>query len=187
MKVILLDGRYFRDAPGPHADMLGAEQWQWLEQQLTNSDADVHLIGSGIQVIANQHAFEKWADFPESRQRLFDIIAKTGAPNVIILSGDRHLGEISRLKDPRIAQPIYDVTSSGLTHHAKNNLLFDFNHEENRFRCGRNFVDLNFGLLEFEWDASPPRVKMEIRDVKNAVQVEETANLTLPRPAPATH
>jgi len=187
VKIILLDGRYFRDSPGPHADMLGAEQWQWLEQQLTNSDADVHLIGSGIQVIANQHAFEKWADFPESRQRLFDIIAKTGAPNVIILSGDRHLGEISRLKDPRIAQPIYDVTSSGLTHHAKNNLLFDFNHEKNQFRCGNNFVDLNFGLLEFEWDASPPRVKMEIRDVKNAVQVEETANLTPPRPTSATH
>jgi alkaline phosphatase D len=177
VKIILLDGRYHRDEPGRHADMLGAEQWQWLEEQLTNSDADVHLIGSGIQVIANEHPFEKWANFPQSRQRLFDLVAKTCARNVIFLSGDRHLGEISRLTDPRIGQPIYDVTSSGMTHHAKDNFLFNFTHESNQFRCGKNFVDLNFGLIEFDWDASPPRVKLEIRDRQNVAHVEESVNL----------
>ena len=186
VKIILLDGRYHRDSPGRHADMLGAEQWQWLEQQLTNSDADVHLIGSGIQVVAKQHPFEKWANFPESRQRLFDLLAKTGAPNVIFLSGDRHLGEVSRLTDARITQPIYDITSSGMTHHAKDNFFYKVTREINQFRCGKSFVDLNFGLLEFDWKASPPRVKMEIRDAQNAVRVEETVNLTLSRPSPAT-
>jgi alkaline phosphatase D len=181
VKIILLDGRYYRDAPGRHADMLGPEQWQWLEQQLTNSDADVHIIGSGIQVIASEHPFEKWANFPLSRQRLFDLLAKTGARNVIFLSGDRHLGEISRLNDPRIALPIYDVTSSGMTHHAKDNFFFNFTHEGNQFRCGNNFVDLNFGLIEFDWEASPPSVKMEIRDVKNVVRVEERMDLAPPR------
>ena len=186
VKIILLDGRYHRDAPGRHADMLGAEQWQWLEQQLTNTDADVHLIGSGIQVIANEHSFEKWADFPDSRQRLFDLVAKTGAPNVIFLSGDRHFGEISRLNDPRIAQPIYDITSSGMTHHAKDNFFYNFTHERNQFRCGNNFVDLNFGLIEFDWSTSPPRVKMEIRDAKNVVRVEQRVDLAFPRQTSAT-
>jgi alkaline phosphatase D len=185
VKIILLDGRYHRDEPGRHADMLGAEQWQWLEEQLTNSDADVHLIGSGIQVIASEHPFEKWANFPQSRQRLFDLIAKTSAHNVIFLSGDRHLGEISRLTDPRIGQSIYDVTSSGMTHHAKDNFLFNFTHERNQFRCGNNFIDLNFGLIEFDWDASPPRVKLEIRDAQNVARVEESVNLSLTPLTPA--
>ena len=113
MKVILLDGRYFREEPAhwwnplwrnaePTADILGAEQWAWLEHELATSTADINLIGSGIQVIANEHPFEKWDELPQARARFFDLIAKTKPRNLIILSGDRHLGEISRAVDPRI-------------------------------------------------------------------------------------
>src|SRR4051812_42376254 len=66
VKIILLDGRYFRERPGTHADILGTEQWKWLERELTESHADVNLIGSGIQVIANEHPYEKWGDFPQA-------------------------------------------------------------------------------------------------------------------------
>jgi alkaline phosphatase D len=181
VKIILLDGRYFRERPGAAGDMLGPAQWQWLEQQLTGSDADVHLIGSGIQVIASEHPYEKWADFPQSRQRLFDLVVRSGARNVIFLSGDRHLGEISRLNDARIPQPLYDITSSGMTHHATNNLFHNFNHETNRYRCGENFVDLNFGLVAFDWDATPPTVTLQIRDAGNAIRIQEKINLAVAR------
>jgi len=182
VKIILLDGRYHRDSPGRNADMLGPEQWQWLEQQLTGGDADVNLIGSGIQVIASEHPYEKWADFPSSRARLFDLISKSGARNVIFLSGDRHLGEISRLSDPRIAQPIYDITSSGMTHHARDNFFHSFTHEANRFRCGNNFVDLNFGFIHFDWDTVPRTVTLQIRDTNNAVRIEEKLTLAASTP-----
>ena len=187
VRIILLDGRYFREKPGAKSDMLGADQWQWLEQQLTGSDADVHLIGSGIQVIANEHPYEKWDDFPKSRQRLFDLIARSGAPNVIFLSGDRHLGEISRLTESHIAQPIYDITSSGMTHHAKDNLFHSFTHETNHFRCGQNFVDLNFGLIEFNWDAAPPTVTLQVRDVNNTVRCEQKVSLVMSKPWNPSH
>jgi alkaline phosphatase D len=177
VKVILLDGRYFRDRPGPNADMLGEEQWQWLEAQLTASSADVHLIGSGIQVIAREHRYEKWADFPKSRERLFDLIAKTKARNVIFLSGDRHLGEISRMSDSRIPYPLYDITSSGMTHHAEDRWFHNFSKEPNRFRLGHNFLGLNFGLITFNWEASPQTATLQIRDTGNAVKLEEVVTL----------
>ena len=177
VKIILLDGRYHRERPGAAADPLGPEQWRWLEQQLTASDADVNLIGSGIQVIASEHPFEKWAEFPQARQRLFDLIAKSGARNVILLSGDRHLGEISRLNYPGLSQPLYDITSSGMTHHAKDNLFHSFTHEKNRFRVGENFVGLNFGFIQFNWNAAPLTATLQIRDANNAVRIEEKINL----------
>lgn len=173
VKIILLDGRYFRQAAGVKADPLGAAQWQWLEQQLSESDADVNLIGSGIQVIASEHPFDKWADFPQARQRLFDVIGRSKARNVIILSGDRHLAEISRLEDPRLSQPLYDITSSGMTHHATNSIFHNFSREKNRYRRGSNFVNLNFGLLVFDWEASPASVSLQIHDASNAVRIEE--------------
>ncbi len=167
VKIILLDGRYHREEPSGFwdwirgtpestADILGAEQWAWLEQQLATSTADINLIGSGIQVIATEQPYEKWAELPRARARLFDLIAKTKPRNVIFLSGDRHLGEISRCTDPRIPGPLYDITSSGMTHHATNSWWHNFDRERNRFRIGHNYVALNFGLLQIDWDASPP-------------------------------
>src|SRR5215212_5856213 len=58
VKIILLDGRYYRERPGSNADILGAQQWEWLHRELTGSDADVHVIGSGTQVIAGEHPYE---------------------------------------------------------------------------------------------------------------------------------
>ena len=31
-------------------DMLGRQQWEWLEHILTETEAEVTIIGSGIQV-----------------------------------------------------------------------------------------------------------------------------------------
>ena len=179
VKVILLDGRYYRERPGAKGDILGEQQWQWLEQQLTNSDADVHIIGSGTQVIASEHPYEKWADFPKSRQRLFDLLAKTKPANIIFISGDRHLGEISKTTDPRIPQTIYDITSSGMTHHATSNWFYNFRRETNHARCGENFVDLNFGLLVFDWEAPAPSVTLQIRDAANTVRIEQKFDLAM--------
>ena len=180
VKVFLLDGRYHREPPGKHADILGAEQWTWLERQLIDSAADVHLIGSGIQVLSNQHRFEKWANFPKCRQRLLDLIAKSRARNVIVLSGDRHLAEISRMGDLRPGYPLYDITSSGMTHFAEGslkNLYYDFQHEDNPYRRGEVYLGFNFGMITIDWDASPSTLTLQIRDRDNVVRNEERLTL----------
>jgi alkaline phosphatase D len=177
VKVLLLDERYFREKPGPRADLLGETQWRWLERELTASTAAVHLLGSSNQVLASEHQFDKWADYPASRARLLDLIARTRPSCLVILSGDRHLGEISRIELPGLEAPLYDVTSSGMTHYARpgvRNFWYDFEKEPNRHRVGKNFPGLNFGMIRLDWSGPVPVITMEVRDSQNAVRCRAT-------------
>ncbi|WP_026260575.1 alkaline phosphatase D family protein [Spirosoma luteum] len=158
VKVILLDGRYFRDplkkdgkanVPDPTGDVLGEAQWQWLEKELTNSDADLHVIGSGIQVLPEEHIYEKWANFPTARQRLLDLLGKTKPKGAFLLSGDRHMAEVSKVAVPGLGYPLFDITSSGLTH------VSPPHEEPNRHRVGNIVSKLNYGLITIDWAAKP--------------------------------
>ncbi len=177
VKVILLDGRYFRDElekgegdqsrrylPNPTGDMLGEAQWTWLERELTNSDAQIHFIGCGIQFIPEEHPFEKWANFPQARQRLFDLLTKTKPAQAILLSGDRHIAEISKFNLSELDYPLYDVTASGLTH-----AYTGAGEEPNRHRVGKLIKQLNFGVLRIDWSGEAPTVTAEIRSLGDEV------------------
>ncbi len=166
VKVILLDVRYFRDSIGTRqASILGPQQWQWLIAELSNSDADVHVIGGGIQFLAEDHKFEKWANFPTDRKRLLQIIDILEVAHPILLSGDRHLGEMAIEKLPTSGKPILEITSSGLTH-----AYDDYTGEENRHRIGPAFPVRNFGILTIEKKGRLVSYSAEIRNLMNKVQ-----------------
>lgn len=166
VKVILLDGRYFRDPlkkngkdniPDPSGDMLGEAQWTWLEHELTSSDADAHIIGCGIQFLAEDHPYEKWANFPTARKRLIDLLVKTHVKGAILISGDRHIAEVSRITVPGLKYDLYDITSSGLTHVSKP-------HEEpNQHRVGDMVAKLNYGMITYNWDKKPLTATVNIK------------------------
>jgi alkaline phosphatase D len=92
IKVIVLDTRYFRDTlipdpdparryfPNLEGDVLGEAQWQWLENELTNSRARLNILCSSIQILANEHGHEKWGNFPNARKRMLQLIVKTNRP-----------------------------------------------------------------------------------------------------------
>ncbi|CCG98208.1 hypothetical protein FAES_0194 [Fibrella aestuarina BUZ 2] len=176
VKVILLDGRYFRDplkkngkdnVPDPTGDMLGDAQWRWLETQLTNSDADVHVIGCGIQFLAEDHPYEKWANFPTSRQRLFDLLGKTKPKGAMLISGDRHIAELAKVNVPGLTYDLYDITSSGLTHVSKP-------HEEpNRHRVGEMVAKLNYGLITVNWNQKPLTATVRINGDERATYLTQ--------------
>ncbi len=174
VKVLLLDARYFRDklkrgaggkkyAPNPEGDVLGEEQWSWLEQELTDSPAQIHLIGSGIQIIPEEHGFEKWANLPTARQRLFELLKKTNPANTIFLSGDRHIAEISKIQIDGMSGAVYEITSSGLTHSYES-----VGDEPNRHRVGNIIGQKNFGLLKIDWSKEKPGIVIEVRGLDNA-------------------
>lgn len=177
VKVINLDTRYFRDpltrveVKNPQTgrpeqryeavegrDVLGEDQWAWLESELIGSEAAIHIINSSIQVISAEHRFEKWANFPTARRRLFELIGNSGAKGVLIISGDRHIAEVSKMEVQGMAHPLYDLTSSGLTH-----TWNAARPEENRHRIGELVVKRNFGLLRIDWKETKPSVRFEIR------------------------
>ncbi len=168
IQVILLDTRYHREEPGPDADVLGEAQWAWLEKTLTESAAALHIVASSIQVLPEEHPYEKWANFPKARERLFRTIGRAHTSAVLFLSGDRHLAEISRITHPDIDYPLYEVTSSGMTHS-----YTSLNEEPNRHRLGALHKQLNYGILDFRWLERTLEVELQIRQRDGNVALRE--------------
>ncbi|WP_439881129.1 alkaline phosphatase D family protein [Pontibacter sp. MBLB2868] len=178
VKVILLDSRYNRDSleringvyqVNATGDMLGEEQWQWLEKQLRESKAAINIIGNGIQVLPEEQVYEKWGNFPKSRERLLKLIADSGAKGVMLLSGDRHIAEISKTNLPGMSYPLYEITSSGLTHVYRGDSI-----EPNKYRVGNLVKQLNFGLLYFNWGKENTQVRMVIKGEGDKTLLEKT-------------
>lgn len=141
--------------------LLGDAQWRWLSNQL-KQPAALRLVVSSIQVIPDQHCYEKWGNFPHERQRLIDLIRDADAKHTIIISGDRHLGEISRLSD-RNTFPIYEITASGL------NSAGAGKGEFNPYRISEDNVRVDhFGVVRLIEDALHA-VELTLYDVNGAV------------------
>ncbi len=176
IKVILLDTRYFRTAlktdtitrrryiPNNNGEgtMLGNKQWDWLNNQLKNSTANYNIIVSSIQFLSSEHGYESWGNMPHEVTKLENIIKTTKAKNTIILSGDRHISEISKKEVEGLEYPLIDFTSSGLTHSYSN-----FKDEPNRYRIGKVVSKKSFGILKFDFKTNT--VVMEMRGENNIV------------------
>lgn len=194
VQIILLDTRTFRTplkkkevkparGEGPYeadpsdtANMLGEVQWKWLEEQL-KVPAEIRLIGSSIQMIAEDHGWEKWMNFPRQRERFFKLLESTQAKGVVILSGDRHLAELSMMPKA-IGYPLYDLTSSGLTEADKKWRPF----EVNRHRVSTMNFGNNFGFITIDWYSSDPIIRLQIRDEQGEVTIQQKLLLSTIHP-----
>lgn len=179
IKLILLDTRYFRDTlkvaessdeqykKSKTGDVLGKKQWKWLENELRDTVPDVNLIVSSIQLIPTQQNFEKWGNFPRAREKFLNLLDNSPAHNPILISGDRHIAEVSRypLKNKGL---LYEITSSGLTHTWNRKIA-----EPNHYRIKSLIIKKNYGLLIISGTPDKPRVKTQIRSVKDNEIYEE--------------
>lgn len=189
VQVILLDTRYHRSPlkprpagqPGvgrylpdetPGKTMLGEAQWRWLEAQL-REPAEVRLLASSIQVVAEDHGWEKWMNLPRERERLFTLIRETGATGVLFLSGDRHLAELSMM-DGGVGYPLYDLTASGMNNASKVWRPY----EVNRHRVGTMNWGDNFGLIDIDWRPSDPILSLQIRDEEGQINIQRRIRLS---------
>ncbi|KKO07016.1 alkaline phosphatase D family protein [Pseudohongiella sp.] len=150
------------------ATMLGETQWQWLQQQLEVA-ADLRIIGSSIQLLADFTGWESWANFPAERQRFFELLQAAPRVPTVIISGDTHWSEVSRIDDAGLPYALVELTSSGLTEewHAIS---------PNRHRVGEAFAVANYGLLEVDWSGDSPVLDMSIRDESGATLLQQTVS-----------
>lgn len=179
VQMILLDTRWFRspltrlEKPGdygPYAattdtktTILGEQQWQWLEEEL-KKPAELRVICSSIQVLADEHNFEKWGSFPHERKRLLDLLERTSGA-IILTSGDRHAGELSRM-ELASGRRVYDVTSSALNQGNGQTKV-----EPNALRRGPLVTEPHFGWIEIDWDEKT--VRFQLRRESGSV-IQET-------------
>lgn len=180
IKIINLDTRYFRDTlmrvyykpegsekkeyryeVNPTGDILGETQWQWLEHELQSSES-LFIINSSIQVLSEQHRFEKWANFPLARKRFIELMEKV-KKNVLVISGDRHIAEFSSLPLSN-GKALVDFTSSGITHTWPQKWI-----EENKWRVGELVIEKNYGLILVSWHAHKLDVQLQIRGAHEQV------------------
>ena len=156
LQVILLDTRYFRSALTPIPEgstlkgryiesiaedqaMLGEEQWSWLEGAL-QKPADLRIVVSSIQVLAEGHGWERWGLLPMERGRLLSLLHST--PDVIVVSGDRHWSSMYRDETG-----LTEMTSSAINRPSKRMFTDTGPHQ-----FTKPYVKPNFGEIEINWE-----------------------------------
>lgn len=112
----LLDTRQYRsdqncgDVPGQgcagwqmyDGTVLGEEQEQWLRDGMSASAATWKILAqqivfSTVSFMGTLVNFDQWDGYPVARQRLLDFINDEQLENVVVLSGDLHVGGLGDL------------------------------------------------------------------------------------------
>lgn len=185
LQIILLDTRTFRDkllrvradlaCKGPYAKLknkhktfLGEEQWKWLEEEL-KKPADLRLIATSTQFLVDFNGWEAWINMPHERERMMQLIEKTKANGVFFISGDVHYAELSRLKRDG-CYPLYDLTSSGLTHgHSCDG--------GNKNRIEQIFMEANYGLITIDWNNEQgTKLLLNIKDKNGQTKISHAVS-----------
>ena len=165
-KLIFLDTRYFRSElkgkKGSYqknndesSTILGKEQWTWLEKEL-NSNFDYLFIFSSIQIIPEDHGFEKWSNFPNDRTKLLKILEKY-KDRTILFSGDRHRSGIYKRNG------IIEITSSSMNKPGSS--FF----ETDKYLIGETYPQENYSVLKILNDDINIDIKDKHGEILNSI------------------
>jgi alkaline phosphatase D len=177
VQIIVLDCRYNLDVISnepisPTTDttksILGATQWAWLASELTKP-AKVRIVVSSSQMCIQNNGWEGWPNYPHELNKFFKTVKDANAEGVFVVSGDVHYSEFSK-RTPAGQYPIYDFTSSGLTH-------TESRAAANSFRIGTAYTNLSFGIIDINWAASPVQLSLNICDFNGNVAKQQVISL----------
>ena len=168
-KFIFLDTRYFRSEllglkgkyaknESPNSTMLGINQWEWLEKEL-DGYFDFLIIFSSIQIIPQDHGFEKWSNFPNERIKFFSMIDKY-INKTLLVSGDRHRGGIYKKNG------FFEITASSLN--KPGSLFF----ETDKYLLGKTYRQENYGVIEISKNNIDVILKDKAGKILNSIVLE---------------
>jgi alkaline phosphatase D len=191
VQIIVLDTRFFRTPlfllPEPHIhgrytpstapdqSLLGEDQWSWLAAQLT-IPAQLRIIVSSIQFLAEGHHWESWRLLPQERSRLFALLRGKQVNNAIVVSGDRHLAALYK-DEASLNFPLWELTTSSLNV-PLSSFKTDIQLEPGPNRVGLPFYDANFAMIEIDWEQA--KLELQIRNAQNEVVRQTQLLLKLP-------
>ncbi len=157
----------YKPKTGSGAVMLGAEQWKWLQDALAKP-ADFRIIASSIQFLAEFSGWESWANLPEERQRMLELLKTENIHNAIFISGDTHWGELSKI-ETESKRPLWELTSSGLT---------ETWHQvtDNKHRIGEGYAKANYGVIQIVWQPTA-KVILSLKNERGDVILQQQIKL----------
>jgi alkaline phosphatase D len=104
VEVFLLDTRWFSMTEASYANpgeptLLGAAQWQWLQQGLRASTATFKLLACGM-IWDDKESIggDDWGTYLHERRALEKFIATHRIPGVVLVGGDIHASRVLRYK-----------------------------------------------------------------------------------------
>jgi len=108
VEVFLLDTRWYAmtepSFAGSHRPtMLGAKQWQWLQQGLLASTAPFKILACGV-IWDDKENFESddWGTYKHELTAIQKFIGDRKIPGVILMGGDIHASRVLRYKTAKI-------------------------------------------------------------------------------------
>ena len=146
--------RNYRSTTDISKTILGKQQWDWLEKKFQET-ADIIILVSSIQILATNHGFEKWSNFPHEKERLLSLIKQFQKP-VVLASGDRHKAGIYKQGN------LYELTSSSLNKPLPRWLVAVWD-ETDPLLLGKMHYDMNYGLINID---SSGTIKIELKNEK---------------------
>jgi alkaline phosphatase D len=121
-RILVLDGRQYRspqpcggggglkppcaDFQNDHRTMLGAQQEQWLDRELRESNARWNILANQVQMTpvdrdpgpAELYSLDTWAGYDQARRRLLSTLRDSKVSNPVVVTGDIHSNWVGDLK-----------------------------------------------------------------------------------------
>lgn len=172
IRFIVLDVKYEKEGDifnGRFSgDILGKDQWEWLEDTFNRTTETFTFIISSIQVLPFDRLYtDSWN--PSSRKRLFNLIGKYRLNGVVLLSGDVGFAQFTRTKCiiPQIGYNLYEITSSGMSNDFNYNFgflrkLFYEKILPHDYHISDIYNGYNFGEIKIDWGNSIEEAKLNV-------------------------
>jgi phosphodiesterase/alkaline phosphatase D-like protein len=167
-------------------DVLGEDQWKWLDMEL-QSDQAFTIIVSSIQVLTSAPVFESWGHFPAAKERFMKLLRNRAPRGLVLLSGDVHFAELLTSARDHTGTPscddIVEVTASGMTHSClsstKTKLFCNpvlYFYDKHRLQHDSFYLGRNFGSIDIDW--SIPKLTARIHDAGSGQQLMSVDRLS---------
>lgn len=153
IKFIMLDNRYFKDLEPEYA-LLGKTQWDWLENELKNSTANLHFIMTGLSIFSPLLPYtDEWWQYPKEVNRLLSLLKTYNVKAPLFLTGDKHFSSIFKYSGQ------LEFMSSGLTHTAPRRTWWYLGR-----KYPTTYFGLSYGRIDIDWEGNVPKLKLFIRN-----------------------